>query len=148
MSVCLSICLSVSFCVYICLSVCESMCFCLCLSVTLSVYICVYESVLYLCTHVCVYLFVTLCTLCMCLGCVCVCVCVCVCTRCYRSEDNLSELIFSFHLWIPGVELRTSVLAASTFAHRAIRLALKDLILFSSVSYYKVFHQNDKMLSV
>lgn len=39
---------------------------------------------------------------------------------CVETEERSAGVSFSFTLWAPGIELRSSVLAASTFTHQFI----------------------------
>jgi hypothetical protein len=80
----------------VCMYVCVCMCVCACM------YVCV-------CICVCMYVCV----------CMCVCACMCVLNGCYtmwvwRSDDCSLELIFSFTIQAPGIELRSSVWDASS----------------------------------
>lgn len=43
-----------------------------------------------------------------------------------RSEDNRQDAI-SPTMWVPGIKLRSSGLAASLFTHRALSLALETV---------------------
>lgn len=67
--------------------------------------------------------------------CVRVYVCACTCAHAYRSyvhmhvtihvwktEDRLCDSVSPSTLWFPGIELRLSGLAASSFSHRATLL--------------------------
>lgn len=41
-----------------------------------------------------------------------------------KSEGNSQELILSFTMWVPGIELRSVGLEPGAFTHCAISLAL------------------------
>lgn len=47
----------------------------------------------------------------------------CVSMHLHRSEDDFWEWVFSFHMWVPGNEHRSSGLAASVFTHGSTLLA-------------------------